>query len=394
MKVLVVTEYFPRRGDPVRGVWAHRQALATREAGVEVQVLVLHRPVPPLSAIRRGDVSAARRELRQPRRAELDGLTVEYLRYLSPPRPWSYGTWGAWAAPWLARRLGELRRTQEFDLIHAHYALPAGDAVRRAAPDLPLVISVHGHDVFGANAAGRRVRTALEHSRLVLANSSGTAERCRAAGASEVEVVHLGTDVPETIAPPPADPVLVTVAHLAARKRHADVLFALPTLLRRHPRLRYRIVGDGPERDGLARQVSELGLTEHVEFEGQLAPAEARAAAASATMFVMPSVDEAFGVAYVEAMAAGVPAVGCRGEAGPEEIAASGGGILLVNPRDPAMLAEVIDHQLSDPDSTAELRRAARRTVLDSYTWPACGRATLAAYQRALELDRTPANQR
>jgi len=39
-------------------------------------------------------------------------------------------------------------------------------------------------------------------------------------------------------------------------------------------------------------------------------------------------------------MAAGVPAIrGCRGEAGPEEIAASGGGILLVDPRDPGMLA-------------------------------------------------------
>ena len=44
----------------------------------------------------------------------------------------------------------------------------------------------------------------------------------------------------------------------------------------------------------------------------------------------MPSIEEAFGVAYIEAMAAGIPAVGCAGEPGPEEIAAAGGGIELV----------------------------------------------------------------
>lgn len=389
MKVLVVTEYFPRRGDPVRGVWAYRQALATREAGVELQVLVLHRPLPPLSAIRRGDLSAAWRELRQPRHAELDGLQVEYLHYLSPPRPWSYDTWGAWAAPWLARRLKQLHRNQRFDLIHAHYAVPSGDAVRRAAPELPLVVSVHGHDVFGAGAGGRRVRTVLQHARLVLANSAGTAERCRRAGASQVQVVHLGAEVPEQVAPAPADPVLVTVAHLAPRKRHDDVLKAIARLVDRHPRLRYLIVGDGPTRELLTRQVSELGLRDHVQFLGQLAPERARAVAAGATLFVMPSVDEAFGVAYVEAMAAGVPAIGCRGEAGPEEISASGGGMLLVEPGDPAMLAQVIDGQLSHPESAAALRSAARRTVLESYTWPACGRATADAYRSLLGADQT-----
>jgi glycosyltransferase involved in cell wall biosynthesis len=388
VKVLVVTEYFPRRGDPVRGVWAYRQALATREAGAEIRVLVLHRPVPPLAALRRGDVPAIRRELGQPGRAELGGLTVEYLRYLSPPRPWSYDTWGAWAAPWLARRLPALRRSFDFDLVHAHYALPAGDAVRRVAPDVPVVLSVHGHDVFGAGSGRRRVQTVLRHARLVLANSRGTAGRCRAAGAPQVEVVHLGTDIPESPGTPPAVPVLVTVAHLASRKRHQDVLMALAGLRSRHPDLRYVVVGDGPAREPLERQASELGLTGSVEFRGALPPQEARSAAQQATLFVMPSVDEAFGVAYVEAMAAGVPAIGCRGEAGPEEIAAAGGGMLLVEPENPGQLAALIDHQLSDPESLSELGQAARQTVLEHFTWPGCGQATLEAYGQALATPR------
>ena len=101
-------------------------------------------------------------------------------------------------------------------------------------------------------------------------------------------------------------------------------------------------------------------------------------------MFALPSVDEAFGVAYVEAMAAGVPAIGCRGEAGPEEIRASGGGIRLVAPGDPESLAEELRRLLEDAAWRRELGEAARATVERSFTWEACGRATVAAYEEAL----------
>src|SRR2546421_11490193 len=105
MRVLVLAEYYPRAADPVSGVWAHRRALATRSAGAEVRVLVLHRPLPPLASVRAWDVSRAIEVITQPRRATIDGLHVEYLRYFSPPRPLAYGSWGAWAAPLLARKL-------------------------------------------------------------------------------------------------------------------------------------------------------------------------------------------------------------------------------------------------------------------------------------------------
>ena len=58
---------------------------------------------------------------------------------------------------------------------------------------------------------------------------------------------------------PAGGPTLVTVAHLVARKRHADVLRALAVLAERHPTLRYVIVGDGPERialEGLAARLA------------------------------------------------------------------------------------------------------------------------------------------
>jgi glycosyltransferase involved in cell wall biosynthesis len=379
VRVLILAEYYPRAADPVLGVWAHRQALAARDAGADVRVLILHRPIPPASAVRNAEIGKALAPARQPRTATIDGLDVRYVYYASPPRRWSYPSWGAWAAPALRRILDP----PSVDLIHAHYAVPAGDAARRASPATPLVVSVHSHDPLGGG--GANARATLAHARIVLANSAGTARRAAAAGARHTCVVHLGTDVPQDRLPPPTQPTLVTVAHLFARKRHADVLAALALLRHRHPALRYAIVGDGPERRRLQTLAESLGLSDRVEFRGQLPPAQAIAAGQRATLFVLPSVDEALGVAYVEAMAAGVPAMGCRGEDGPEEIAAAGGGIVLVPARSPRALADRIDQLLTDPSRLEPLRHQARATVERAFRWERCGAATVAAYQRALE---------
>jgi glycosyltransferase involved in cell wall biosynthesis len=387
MNVLVVAEYYPRAHDPVMGVWAHRQALAARDAGAEVRILVLHRPVPPIASVKNRDLTALREAIRQPSRAVLDGIEVEYLRYLSPPRPVSYGAWGAWAAPALALAIRRVRRGFAFDLIHAHYAIPAGDAVRRAAPGVPLAVSVHGGDVHGVERrriGARAVRNTLAHARLTIANSAGTARRCEQLGARATRVVHLGAELPlarsENRGGPPT---LVTVGHLVARKRHADVISALAVLRDRHPDLRYVIVGDGPERERLLDHSRSLGVGSQVQLHGQLPPAQAAAEARAATLFVMPSVDEAFGVAYVEAMAGGVPAIGCRGEDGPEEIARIGGGILLVGTGDVDELARQLDSLLSDQAARAELGREARATVEREFTWARCGEQTLEAYRYA-----------
>jgi len=384
MRVLVLAEYYPRAADPTSGVWAHRQTLAARAAGADVRVLVLHRPLPTLADLRAGRLSAIGEAVRQPPAAELDGLRVEYLRYLSPPRPWSYASWGAWAAPLLARALTRLRAVFPFDLIHAHYAVPAGDAVRRAAPAAPLIVSVHGGDVHGSHAGAHSVAATLGHARLVLANSAGTARRCAQRGAWATRVVHLGTDPPTGIVAPPARPTLVTVGHLIPRKGQADVIEALALLRERHPRLRYEIIGDGPDREALRALAARRGVADRVTLRGRLGHAEAVAAGRAATLFVLPSTAEAFGVSYVEAMAAGVPAIGCRGEDGPEEIAATGGGIELVAPGDPGALATKIDALLSDEPRRAALGEAARETVARHFTWQRCGVETVAAYREVL----------
>lgn len=383
MRAAVLAEFYPRAHDPVLGIWAHRQARAVRDAGAEVHVFVLHRLVPPARAF---TPSEFRRLVRQPREVVLDGLPVTYVPYVSPSRSRAYATWGRWAAPTLRAALRRIeRRHGRFDLVHAHNAIPTGDAAHRVAPHAPLIVSVHGGDVLWTvdrvpHGAGSVART-FRHADLVIANSAGIAALARRHGAASVEVVHLGTDIPDAPPPRAPAPLLVTVGHLVARKRHADVIAALARL---ETSVRYRIIGDGPEREPLGRLAAELGVAARVEFTGQLAHEEALRRAREGWLFVMPSTEEAFGVAYIEAMAAGIPAIGVDGEPGPAEIAAVGGGIELVPPRAPDALAARLEQLIGDADRLTSLGAEARATVTGAFTWTACGERTLEAYRAVL----------
>ena len=402
MRVAVVAEWYPSPGDPVLGIWAHRQAVAARDAGAEVRVLALRRPIPPLALARQlfhippaigtlGRWIGGARTMLRP--MALDGLSVLAVPFLAPPRPVSYGTWGYWMAPPLGHALDRLYADWRFDVLHAHCLAPAGHAaarwVRRQG-ETAFVVSAHGPDMINVpenSSVGRRACVAaMAVADLVVANSSWAARRCEeiAGRALPVRVVHLGADVPAvTHAAPNGAVRIVTVAHLVARKRHATILRALAELdPARRPE--YLVIGDGPCREPLARLAAELGVADRVRFLGQLPNPEAVAAAAACDLFVMPGVEEPFGVAFVEAMAAGLPAIGSRGEGGPEDIAAAGDGMVLVEPDDPSELAAAIERLSSDPAELRRLGAAARETVAAHFTWARCGAETVTAYRAAL----------
>ena len=95
---------------------------------------------------------------------------------------------------------------------------------------------------------------------------------------------------------------------------------------------------------------------------------------------VMPSIHDAFGVAHIEAMAAGLPSIGGEGT-GAEDVAAAGEGLVLVPPGDPARLVRALDGLLADERERARLGAAARRTVADHFTWARNGAETAALYR-------------
>jgi teichuronic acid biosynthesis glycosyltransferase TuaC len=305
VRVVIVAEWYPSPADPVHGIWAHRQAAAARDAGAEVRVLALRRPVPPLSALRAlaasppdwGPFEDWRHGVRSTlRRTTIDGIDITPVPFVSPPRPRSYGSWGWWMAPPLGRALDRLRAQWPYDVIHTHNVVPTGHAAavtgagrrrrRNGGRNHPaaLVVSTHGPDVIRVPKRGPAARRALGHALtcadLVMANSTWAGRRCAELAPHPIEprVVHLGADMPDELPAKRDRPTLVTLAHLQPRKRHADVLRAMARL-RGTLDLDYLIIGDGETRRPLEALAAELGLTERVTFAGQLAHARALRAA-------------------------------------------------------------------------------------------------------------------
>jgi glycosyltransferase involved in cell wall biosynthesis len=394
LRVAVVAEYYPRPHDPAWGIWAHRQAVGARERGVDVNALALERPLPPLRAFKRLDFQVlgewAERVRRPPPDTTLDGVPVRYVRFLSPPRPLSYASWGRWAARPLGRALDRMWDEGSLDLVHAHYAVPAGDAVlrwlRARGRRTQLVVSVHGGDlsyVAARSEHGRRtVARVLSAADAVVANSDVTRRGIEelAGSLAHLRVIHPGADMPVPVPARHADPTLVTVAHLESHKNQASVIRALAALAGRHPRLRYELIGKGPDRETLEQLARSLGVADRVAFRGAMPHDAALAELARCHVHVMPSIHDAFGVAHVEAMAAGLPTIGGEGT-GAEDIASAGEGMVLVPPGDVTALARAIERLVADDAERDRLGEAARRTAADHFSWSRNADQTLALYE-------------
>jgi glycosyltransferase involved in cell wall biosynthesis len=314
---------------------------------------------------------------------------VRYVRFVSPPRPLSYASWGRWAARPVRRALDELDGQWPVDIVHAHYAVPAGDAALRwlrRRTKLPFVVSVHGGDLFYTAARsdhGRRiVSRVLSAADAVLANSSLTRDGVQELGAASerVHIVHPGADRVDSNGNRHEEPTLVTVANLEAHKSQADVIRALAALRGRHPTLRYLLVGGGPDRPQLEALAQSLGVGDRIRFTGPLPHSEALSELARCHIHVMASRIDGFGVAHIEAMAAGLPTIGGTGT-GAEDIARAGEGALLVRPGDSSALVRALDELLSDDTRRERLGEQARRTVADRFSWETGGKLTVDIYR-------------
>ncbi|WP_417740053.1 glycosyltransferase [Rosistilla oblonga] len=113
---------------------------------------------------------------------------------------------------------------------------------------------------------------------------------------------------------PTAGPVLLSVGRLVPEKGHGTVIAALPDIVRRHPDLKYVILGEGPNRDALLQQAESLGVAQHLDLPGWVDHKEAIRRMVAADCVIMPShsVQEGFGLALAEAMLCETPIVTSR----------------------------------------------------------------------------------
>jgi phosphatidyl-myo-inositol dimannoside synthase len=161
---------------------------------------------------------------------------------------------------------------------------------------------------------------------------------------------------------PSGGPTILCVARMYPRKRICDLLEAAALLRHRMPGMRVRIVGKGPEWDQIARLHGALSLAETVSLLGDVSPGRLAEEYVSAHIFCLPSVQESFGIVFLEAMAAGLPIVACRAAAIPEVVEDGVTG-LLVPPREPASLARALEALALDPERARAMGEAGQRAV-------------------------------
>lgn len=201
--------------------------------------------------------------------------------------------------------------------------------------------------------------------------SAGVAESAYGVPARKVRVVPEPIDLADwearfAQAPrrPHDRPTILSVARMYPRKRIQDLLRATVRLRDRLPEAQVRIVGRGPEHARLTRLGAELGLGGTVRFLGEIPRSRLAEEYVNADCFCLPSVQEGFGIVFLEAMAAGLPIVACRAAA-VHEVVPDGVAGLLVEPRDPDRLAAALEELLTDTGRRKEYGEAGRRRAAE-----------------------------
>jgi phosphatidylinositol alpha-1,6-mannosyltransferase len=159
---------------------------------------------------------------------------------------------------------------------------------------------------------------------------------------------------------PTGEAVVLTVSRLERNDRQKGVdrlIEAFPAVLECVPGATLRIIGDGTDRERLEGLVASLGLQEQVRFLGAVDDATLKGAYASSDVFTLPSVQEGFGIVYLEAMAHGLPCV-IAADTAPAEVVEVGVTGLAVTHHSAEELANAVASLLTDRECWRRMSRA------------------------------------
>jgi len=353
-----------------------------------------------------------------------DGVSFHFYKYAPAPGLNVFGYAGALradvrlrgaayvAAPlalgagWLKAR--SVARRYRATVMHGHWVIPGGAVARAAARHLPLVVSLHGSDVYVAerlSPARRVARRVFRQAGAVTACSADLAQRALALGASpeRIEVVPYGVD-PTRFRPDPLlrakrraslgiatqVPIVFAAGRLVRKKGFEYLIDALAMSPRELGVL--VVLAGGGDLDGELRARAEAaGVSDRIRFVGNLSQDDVAAWLATADMVAVPSVRDDSGNVdglpnvVLEALASGTPLISTPA-GGIGAVVEHGRTGIIVAERDAAALADAITALAGNPTKRIQLGEAARATVSARYGWEFVASRLEAAYDRALAM--------
>jgi glycosyltransferase involved in cell wall biosynthesis len=407
VKIAMLTTSYPKWAGETTAPFIEEIAVAVAARGHEVHVVMPHR-----ADLRRGAVERG----------------VHLHTYAYAPHPdlevWGYaaamhGDVGIRnaalrAAPYALRAgfraVMRLTAGGDFDMMHGHWALPNGPVAALCARvrGLPLVISLHGSDVFLAERAAPvawAARWAATEAGAITACSGDLAARLAALGgpSDRMVLVPYGVDA-EAFKPgvlgadalraqlglAPDQPVLFSIGRMVYKKGFNILLDAMPRVLARHPKAVLVLAGYGDLFQDLKAQATRLGITGSVIMPGAVPHDEVPVYFEMADAAVFPSVHDQRGNVdglpnvLLEAMALGKPIVASR-IAGIPQVIADGDNGLLVPEGDGPALAAAINRLLDYPQQATQFGKAARARVERELRWSHVAARFEAVYEQAAQ---------
>jgi phosphatidylinositol alpha-1,6-mannosyltransferase len=306
-----------------------------------------------------------------------------------------------------ARALNRVMRAVSADVVQAHWVIPNGPPAALIARRrrVPLVISLHGSDVFVAEQvrlARGAARWAFGAADAVTACSGDLADRAVRLGADAGRTtvvpygVHADQFTPVDDATraavrgwyglPPETPLLLCAGRLVYKKGFAVAVDAFARIAAAQPAARLVLAGDGPLESDLRAQAARLGIAERVIFAGRVDRARHPLLVGACDVYLLPSVHDHRGNvdglpnALLDALAAGC-AVIASDVAGVGLAVRDGETGMLVPEQRADALADALRALLNDPARCTRLGAAARADVTSRLTWE----RTAAAFERVYD---------
>ncbi len=295
--------------------------------------------------------------------------------------------------------LREAARFRPDLLLSAHIvASPAAAAIGR-------LYGAPAAQYFYANEIGDKPRLAAfaaRRARASIAISSYTAELLAAVGAPAAGawLIPPGITVPDDTGPLPAErPTILTVSRLAGAYKGHDVLVrSLGSIRDRVPDVQWVAIGDGPLRAQIEALARSCGVADCIRFLGSVEDAERDTWLRRADVFAMPSrlppgrlAGEGFGIVFLEAGIYGKPVVAGNVGGALDAVVHEQTG-LLVDPDDPAAVADAVSSLLRDPERARRMGAAGAERAR-GFAWPLIARRVEAVLLELLGASREAAGR-
>lgn len=302
-------------------------------------------------------------------------------------------------------RMIRITGENKFDLIHCHWMIPQGFycALIKIFRGIPYLLTAHGGDVYsfkGMPGIRTLIKFALKHSAGCTVNSQATLNQIlKSDKKATVKVVPMGVDLSEfhkgnynqdiknSIGN--ENLLLLGVGRLAEKKGFNFLIEAMPQIIKEIPNTRLVIIGFGPQKEILEKQIQKLNLASSVSLIGGKTGKELRDWFATADIFIGPSIitldgdTEGQGVVFLEAMASGTPVI-ASDVGGIKDAVQDGFSGLLIPEKNPQAIAEKIVELAKNKPLREQLIHNALELTNSDYSWERSAKSFFQLYQQSV----------